>query len=135
MTRVSENSFLLAQIWRHFFLDKFNTSVTFVIENYCYMVSSVQVGCSVVSDYLRPHWLQHARPSCSTPLLEFTQTYVHWVSDAIQPSHPLSPLSSFQCPYIWNRVITVSPVLDLWKIMGKGSCTYNNYAKTRFCCC
>ena len=23
-------------------------------------------------------------------LLEFTQTYVHWVSDAIQPSHPLS---------------------------------------------
>ena len=23
-------------------------------------------------------------------LLEFTQTHVHWVSDAIQPSHPLS---------------------------------------------
>ena len=37
---------------------------------------------------------------CSTPvfslhyLLEFTQTHVHWVCDAIQPSHPLSPLSS-----------------------------------------
>ena len=36
---------------------------------------------------------------CSTPglpihhqLLEFTQTHVHWVSDAIQPSHPSSPL-------------------------------------------
>ena len=35
---------------------------------------------------------------CSTPglpihhqLPEFTQTQVHWVSDAIQPSHPLSP--------------------------------------------
>ena len=35
--------------------------------------------------------------NCSTPglpvhhqLLEFTQTHVHWVSDAIQPSHPLS---------------------------------------------
>ena len=34
---------------------------------------------------------------CSTPglpvhqqLPEFTQTYLHWVSDAIQPSHPLS---------------------------------------------
>ena len=34
---------------------------------------------------------------CSTPgflvhhqLLEFTQTHVHWVSDAIQPCHPLS---------------------------------------------
>ena len=35
--------------------------------------------------------------NCSTPglpvhhqLSEFTQTHVHWVSDAIQPSHPLS---------------------------------------------
>ena len=35
--------------------------------------------------------------NCSTPghpvyhqLLEFTQTHVHWVSDAIQPSHSLS---------------------------------------------
>ena len=35
--------------------------------------------------------------NCSTPglpvhhqLLEFTQTHVHWVSDVIQPSHPLS---------------------------------------------
>ena len=35
---------------------------------------------------------------CSTPgfpvlpyLLEFVQTHVHWVDDAIQPSHPLSP--------------------------------------------
>ena len=26
-------------------------------------------------------------------LPEFTQTYVHWVGDAIQPSHPLSPPS------------------------------------------
>ena len=25
-------------------------------------------------------------------LLEFSQTHVHWVGDAIQPSHPLSPL-------------------------------------------
>ena len=26
-------------------------------------------------------------------LMEFAQTHVHWVSDAIQPSHPLSPSS------------------------------------------
>ena len=26
-------------------------------------------------------------------LLEFTQTHIHQVSDAIQPSHPLSPLA------------------------------------------
>ena len=38
--------------------------------------------------------------ACSKPcffvlhsLLEFVQTYVHWVNDAIQPSHPLSPPS------------------------------------------
>ena len=38
---------------------------------------------------------------CSTPsfpvhhqLPEFTQTHVHWVSDAIQPSHPLSSPSA-----------------------------------------
>ena len=37
---------------------------------------------------------------CSTPCLpvfhhgpEFAQTHIHWVNDAIQPSHPLSPLS------------------------------------------
>ena len=51
--------------------------------------SSVQVSCSVVSDSLRPMY-------CTTPglpvhhqLPEFTETYIHRVSDAIQPSHPL----------------------------------------------
>ena len=41
---------------------------------------------------------------CSTPgfpilqyLLEVTQTHIHWVNDAIQPSHPLSPVF-FSCP-------------------------------------
>ena len=29
--------------------------------------------------------------------LEFTQTHVHWVSNAIQPSHPLSSLSPTFC--------------------------------------
>ena len=40
-----------------------------------------------MSDSLRPHELQHARPPCH--LSEFTQTHVHRVGDAIQPSHPL----------------------------------------------
>ena len=47
--------------------------------------SSVQFSCSVVSDSLRPHELQHI-----LQLPEFTQTHVHKVGDAIQPSHPLS---------------------------------------------
>ena len=49
---------------------------------------------SVVSDSLRLHGLQHTRPPCLSPHPEFTQTHVHWVGDAIQPSHPLSSLSS-----------------------------------------
>ena len=44
---------------------------------------------SVASDSLPPHGLQHTRPPCPYQLLEFTQTHVHQVSDAIQPSHPL----------------------------------------------
>ena len=53
--------------------------------------------------------------NCSTPglpvhhqPLEFTQTHVHWVSDAIQPSHPLSSpyppalnLSQYQGLFKW----------------------------------
>ena len=49
-----------------------------------------QFSCSVVSHSLWPHELQHARPSCHHQLPEFTQTHVHQVSDAIQPSLPLS---------------------------------------------
>ena len=54
------------------------------------LFSSTQFSRSVVSDSLRPHELQHARPPCPSQLLEFTQTHVHRVSDTIQPSHPLS---------------------------------------------
>ena len=49
--------------------------------------SSVTQSCPTLCDPM----------NCGTPglpvhhqLLEFTQTYVHWVGDAIQPSHPLS---------------------------------------------
>ena len=52
--------------------------------------SSVQFSCSVMSNSLRPHELRHTRPPVHHQLPEFTQTHVHWVSDAIQPSHPLS---------------------------------------------
>ena len=43
-----------------------------------------------MSNSLQPHELQHARLPVHYQLPEFTQTHVHWVSDAIQPSHPLS---------------------------------------------
>ena len=51
-------------------------------------VSSVQFSRSVLSDSLRPHELQHARPPCPSPT-----PGVHpnsCASSAIQPSHPRS---------------------------------------------
>ena len=63
--------------------------------------SSVQFSCSVVSDSLRPHELQQARPPCPSTTTASTQTHVHCVGDAIQPSLPLlspspSALNLFQ---------------------------------------
>ena len=51
---------------------------------------SVQFSRSVVSNSLWPHEPEHTRPPCHHQLPESTQTHVHWVGDAIQPSHPLS---------------------------------------------
>ena len=60
--------------------------------NMCYIwCTSVQLS-SVTQLYLtlRSHGLQHTRPlRAHHQLPEFTQTHVHWVGDAIQPSHPL----------------------------------------------
>ena len=67
--------------------------------------SSVTQSCLTLCDPM----------NCSTPglpvyhqLPEFTQTHVHWVGDAIQPSHPLSSpsppalnLSQHQCLFKW----------------------------------
>ena len=55
-------------------------------------------------------------------LPEFTQTLVHWVSDAIQPSHPLSApspptfhLSQHQGLFLWvSSSHQVAEVLEFW---------------------
>ena len=53
-------------------------------------------SCSVMSNSLQPHELQHARPPYLSPTPGVTQTHVHWVGDAIQPPHPLaSPYPAF----------------------------------------
>ena len=110
---------------------------------------------SVMSDCLQPHGLQHARLPClslsvgvcsnSCPTIcnpincsmpgfpvhhqppKFAKTHVHWVSDAIQPAHPLSApsppafnLSQHQglfqwvgsrirWPKCWNLSFSISP--------------------------
>ena len=57
---------------------------------------------------------------CSTPglpghhqLLEFTQTHVHWVGDAIQPSHPLLSLSPLPSIFPSIRVFSNESVLHI----------------------
>ena len=73
---------------------------------------------------------------CRTPglpvhhqLPEFTQTRVHWVGDAIQPSHPLlspSPpalnLSQHQCLFKWDMSVKIAQWGDsyyfvFWSLM------------------
>ena len=65
--------------------------------NQSYMFSSVQFRRSVVSDSLRPHELQHARPPCPSPTLG-----VHWDSrPSSQWCHPAissSVLPFSSCP-------------------------------------
>ena len=83
--------------------------------------SSVQFRCSVVSDSLQPHGLKVV-PGLPVhhQLPVFTQTYVHWVGDAIQPSHPLSSpsppafnLCQHQCFFQWvSSSQQVSKVLE-----------------------
>ena len=80
--------------------------------------SSVTQSCLTLCDPMNP----------STPglpvhhqLLEFTKTHFHWVSDAIQPSHPLSSLSppainlsQHQGLFQWvSSLHQVAEVLDL----------------------
>ena len=55
-------------------------------EKHQYSISSVQFSRSVMSDSLRPHESQHARPPCPSPTPEFPQTHVHHV---VMPSSHL----------------------------------------------
>ena len=57
---------------------------------------------------------------CSTPdfpvhhqLPEFTQTHIHWVNDAIQPSHPLSSLLLLTSIFPSIRVFSNESVLHI----------------------
>ena len=58
--------------------------------NWSKLFKSVQFSLSVVSDSLRPHESQHTRPPCPSPTPGVHSDSVQQVSDAIQPSHPLS---------------------------------------------
>ena len=62
-----------------------------------YHIRSDQISRSVVSDSLRPHEWIGSTPGLpiNHQLPEFTETHIHRVNDAIQPSHPLSSPSPY----------------------------------------
>ena len=81
----------------------------------CYIISSVQFSHSVVSDFLRPHESQHARPPCPSP-----NTRVH--SDS-QPSsqwcHPA--ISSSVVPFSsWPQSLPASESFPMSQLFAWG---------------
>ena len=96
------------------------TPVQIVVYSFYFFLSSVQFSRSVVSDSLRPHESQHARPPCPSPT-PGVHSDIHWVRDAIQPSHPLSSpspptfnLSQHQGLFLWvGTSHQVAKVLEL----------------------
>ena len=62
-----------------------------------------------MSDSLQRHGMQHARPPCPSPTPRVCSNSGYWVSDVIQPSHPLSStsppafnVSQHQGPFKWG---------------------------------
>ena len=95
----------------------------FPYNTYINNIYLVQFSRSVMSNFLQPHGLQ--QPGCPIhhQLLEFTQTHVHWVGDAIL-CHPLLLLPSIfpsigvfsnesipriRWPKYWNFSFSISP--------------------------
>ena len=91
---------------------------------YCKVIqfSSVAQSCLTLWDPMN-----HSTPGLPVyhQLPEFTQTHVHWVSDAIQPSHPLSSPSPalnlsqhhglfkwVRWPKYWSFSFNISPSRD-----------------------
>ena len=77
--------------------------------------SSVQFSRSVVSDSLRSHELQHARPPCPSPTPTVYPNPCHRVGDPIQPT------SNKQIAKINDRDVMSCCYFVLGKIKGLGS--------------
>ena len=67
--------------------------------------SLIQFSHSVMSDSLRPHGLQHARPPCPSPTPWVCSNSCTQVSDTIQPSHPLSSPSPFTFKHYQHQAL------------------------------
>ena len=59
----------VGKCWGQWFQNERKESILkyYGLFNACLRISSVQFSCSVMSDSLQPHGLQHARPPCTSP--------------------------------------------------------------------
>ena len=71
-----------------------------------------QFSRSAVSNSLWPHGLQHARLPYPHHLPELAQMRVHWVTEAIQPSHPVVPFASCLQSFPASGSFSVSQVFE-----------------------
>ena len=83
------SSFCASYLW------KTPSRSTLILILFCFQFSSVAQSCPTLCDPMNRSMpglpVHHQLP-------EFTQTHVHQVSDAIQPSHPLSSVPFSSCP-------------------------------------
>ena len=72
------------------------------------LFSSVQFSCSDVSDSLRPHGLQHARPPCPSPTPGVYSNSCPLSQWCLQPSSPTCHLQSFPASgsFQMNQIFT-----------------------------
>ena len=85
-----------------------------------YSLSSVQFSCSVMSDSLRPHESQHARPPCPSPtpgVHSDSRPSSPWchpaISSSVSPSPPAPNPSQHQSLFQWvNSSHEVARVLE-----------------------
>ena len=80
-----------------------------------------------MSDSLWPHELQHARPPCPSPTPGVYQTHIHWVSDAIQPSHPL--LSPSPPPSMYWEACLVPSIFPSIRVFSNESVLHIRWSK------
>ena len=67
-----------------------------------------------MSDSLQPHGLKHARFPCSSLSPGVCQTHVCGGGDAIQPSHPMVPLSSPAVSLSQIRIFSNESAFTTW---------------------
>ena len=96
--------------WAVFLLLNFKTS-EYIFWMCCCLVAK---SCPTLLD---PMDCSMPGPPVPHHLPEFAQVYVHWIGDAIQPSHPLSPSSAFSLSLHQGLFQWVGSLYQLAKVL------------------